>query len=134
MATALENKALLEEIYEAFFTGDLEKWFGYIDDNSALIEAQSLPYAGEHRGPHAIRVAIAHILECWDDGRFDIEDIYSNEGSAIAYGTMHWTARATGKRVSFRLCERWTFNGRRIGEVTPVYGDTALVRTALGLD
>lgn len=133
MATAAENKALLEEIYGAFFAGDLEKWFSYIDDRSALIEVDSLPYGGEHRGVAAIRTAIDQILQCWDDGRFDIEEIYSSEHSAIAYGVMHWTARATGQRISFHLCERWTFNGRKVGEVVPVYGDTALVRTALGL-
>ena len=134
MATAADTKALLEEIYGAFFAGDLDRWFGYLDENSALIEVEALPYGGTHRGLDAIRAAIGRILECWEDGRYDIEEIYGSETSAIAYGTMHWTARATGRRVSFRLCERWIFNGRKVAEVVPVYGDTALVRAALGLD
>jgi ketosteroid isomerase-like protein len=133
MATASENKALLEEVYAAFFAGDLERWFGFIDDDSALIEAACLPYGGEHRGTAAIRAAIGTILECWDDGRFDIDEIYASDTSAIAYGTMHWTARATGTRISFRLAEHWTFDGRKVRAVTPVYGDTALVLSALGL-
>jgi ketosteroid isomerase-like protein len=132
MPTAAQNKALLEEIYDAFFAGDLERWFTFIDEGSALIEVDCLPYGGAHRGVAAIRAAIDQILTCWDEGRFEIDEIYASEKSAIAYGTMHWTARATGRSVSFPLAEHWTFDGRKVRNVTPVYGDTALVLSALG--
>ncbi|MFB0874288.1 MULTISPECIES: nuclear transport factor 2 family protein [unclassified Sphingobium] len=134
MPSAADNKALVEQVYDAFFTGDLDRWFSYIDDRSALIEAESLPYGGAHRGTAAIRAAIDQILECWEDGRFDIEEIYASDMSAAAYGTMHWTARATGRRISFPLLERWTFEGGKVREVVPLYGDTALVLDALGID
>lgn len=131
MSNAARNQALVEEVYDAFFAGDLDRWFGYIDDNSALIEADSLPYGGTHRGVAQIRDAINVILECWDDGRFDIEEIYASDQSALAYGVMHWTARRTGKRISFPLVERWTFDNGKVREVVPLYGDTALVLAAL---
>ena len=50
MSNQEQNAATLEKIYAAFAIGDWESWKDHIDENSVLIEAETLPYGIPHFG------------------------------------------------------------------------------------
>ena len=131
MPNAAENERLTRELYKAFFSGDLERWFSYVDDESVLIEVDGLPYGGTYKGVAEFRRAITVITEIWADIKFDIVEIMSSDLCAMGYGIFSVTSKKTGRRISFPLAEKWTFVGGKIRELRPYYADTVLVRSAL---
>ena len=115
----------LEKIYAAFAVGDWDSWSEHIDENSLLIEAESLPYGGRFKGMDIVR-GLTKILEYWEDFDYKRLETFYGETSIMVYGIMEATGKATGLRVSMPLAERWIFEGTTIREVTAIYGDTAL--------
>ena len=65
----------------------------------------------------------------WEDLDFQIHEILGSDSRLIAYGTWNGTGKRTGVTVPFT--EIWVFKDGRVAEVTPIYGDTALVNSVL---
>ena len=128
-----DNIARLRKIYDCFTSGDIKTMCTYMSDDAVIVEVQSLPYAGEYTGPSGLAEVIGHLGSTWDNLNFELEDILASETRAAGFGTFSGTARATGKPVSFKLAEVWTFKDGKVTRCEPIYGDTAAVREACGL-
>jgi len=125
MSTEDPRAATLEKIYAAFAVGDWDSWSDHIDENSLLIEAESLPYGGRFKGMDIVK-GLDKIIEYWEDFDYQRIETYYGEKSIMVYGIMHATGKATGLRVTMPLAERWVIEGTIVREVTAIYGDTAL--------
>jgi ketosteroid isomerase-like protein len=119
-----QNLATLNDVYAAFAAGDWDTWMTHVDDDSVLIEADTLPYGGRFQGQGIIE-ALQKIASFWTDFEYERIETYASEQSVMVYGIMTATGVATGLRVSMPLAERWIFEGPIIREVTAIYGDTA---------
>lgn len=128
---AADNRKVLDQIYGAFASGNLEVWKSFFDENSVLIEAETLPYGGRFQGLDRILEAMASIRSCWSDFQYDVEEVYASDHSMIVYGHMRATAAATGRRVEMPLVERWIIENGIVHEVSAVYSDTKLALSAL---
>lgn len=123
---------IVDEIYAAFGSGDLDKWLTFFDDESVLIEADSLPYGGRFKGREEIMSAINTIMATWDNFSYDVHEKYANETTAMVFGTISGTAKATGRKIKMPLVERWTIRDGKVDEVLPIYFDTKAVQEAVG--
>ena len=67
-------KQIVDEAYAALLTkGDIDGFLAHFDENSELIEAESLPYAGHYHGKDAIRGLVQSLFTYWKDVDYDIE-------------------------------------------------------------
>lgn len=126
-------RQVVDDAYAALFErGDLEGFLADFDENSQMIEADSLPYHGVYRGKDAIRRGIQAVIgEYWDDFAYDIDAITYGEEYVMAYGRFSATAKKSRKKVSFPLTEVWRIREGRVALVHPVYGDTKQAADAL---
>ena len=108
-----EDRRTLDEIYAAFFSGDLDRWLSFWTEESIIWEAESLPYGGTYRG-----------LE-------QIKKLAESDERLMAYGTWNGTGQKTGKRVTFPFAEIWVLKDGKVIEVVPIYSDTALINSVL---
>ncbi|MDH3509791.1 MAG: nuclear transport factor 2 family protein [Gammaproteobacteria bacterium] len=131
MTKAEENRQTLENIYATFFKGDFEGWLAFFTDDSVFREPETLPYGGVVKGREKIQATVMKIVECWDDISYDVEDILANDQRAIAYGVFNATSKTTGKKVSVPLAEMWRFKDGKVEEMLAIYGDTALLNSAM---
>lgn len=131
--TAKIARQVVDDAYAALFgRGDLEGFLADFDENSEMIEADSLPYGGTYRGKDAIRAAIGKVIsEYWDNFAYDIESIVYGDEYVMAYGRFSATGKQSGKKVSFPLTEVWRVRDGRVALVHPVYGDTKQAVDAL---
>ena len=131
MSKEARDRKTLDEIYGAFFSGEFENWMGYWDENSVIHEAESLPYGGDHKGPTQIRALAEKMDQLWAEFNVDFDDICGNDDRLVAFGTCNGVGRKTGKSIGFSFAEVWVFKGDKVVEVTPIYGDTALMCSVL---
>lgn len=132
MSVVKSARQVVDDAYAALFgSGDLEGFLGDFDEQSIMIEAESLPYGGTYHGKTAIRAAIQNVFGYWKDFAFDIESIAYGDDYVMAYGRFSATSVKTGKQVSFPLAEVWKINNGRVVLVNPIYGDTKQAVDAL---
>ena len=131
--TSKSARQVVDDAYAALFErGDLEGFLADFDDNSEMIEADSLPYGGTYRGKDAIRAAIQQVIgEYWNDFAYDIESVVYGDEYVMAYGRFSAVGKKSGKKVSFPLTEVWRIRDGRVRLVHPVYGDTKQAAEAL---
>lgn len=123
--------AQITSAYAGFRSGDPSEFLACFDEESVLIEAPSLPYGGEFRGPENVMRFMAQLMEVWTDIDFRLTDIVGNDRLVIAYGNWAATSRTTGRRVAMPMSEVWEFDGDRVLSCTPIYFDTAAAVAAL---
>ena len=131
MSKEVRDRKTLDEIYGAFFAGEFENWMGYWDENSVIREAESLPYGGDHKGPAQIRALAEQMGQLWAEFNIDFDAICGDDDRLVAFGTCNGVGRKTGRRIIFSFAEVWVFKGKKVVEVTPIYGDTALMNSVL---
>jgi ketosteroid isomerase-like protein len=126
-------RQVVDEAYAALFErGDLEGFLNDFDDNSTLIEADSLPYGGTFRGKDPIRTAIQNVFGYWKDFAYDIENVVYGEEYVIAYGRFSATSVKSGRKLDIPLAEAWRVREGRVAFVHPIYSDTKLALDVLG--
>ena len=77
MSKESEDRELLDQIYAAFFSGDLDLWLTFWTEDSELWEADSLPYGGTAKGLDQIRHTAEQMGEAWDDLNLEIQPVSS---------------------------------------------------------
>ena len=131
MSKETRDRKTLDELYAAFFAGDFEKWMSFWSEDSVIREAESLPYGGDHKGTAEIQALAEKMGGLYEEFQIDFDGIFGNDDRLVAIGTCNCVGRKTGKSASFSFAEVWVFNGDKVAEVTPIYGDTALMNSIL---
>lgn len=126
-----EDRSTLDEIYAAFFSGDLDRWLSFWTEESIIWEAESLPYGGTYRGLEQIKKLAEKMGSLWTDLNLEIHEILGSDERLMAYGTWNGTGQKTGKRVTFPFAEMWVLKDGKVIEVVPIYSDTALINSVL---
>lgn len=121
----------VKQTYEKFFSGSLEGFLEIFEEDSILIEVDTLPYGGGATGPAAIRAMILKMIDSWEDIRFDIHEFTSGDRSVVALGTFSARSKPNGIAVRFPHAEVWEFDDQdRLVRLNPIYGDTKQVADA----
>ena len=131
MSKETKDRATLDSLYEAFFSGDMESWLSFWNEESIIYEVESLPYGGMHKGLGAIKALAEKMGGLWEDLDLQIHEILGSDSRLIAYGTWNGTGKKSGRRITFPFAEVWVFKDGKVVEVTPIYGDTTLINSVL---
>lgn|ERR1700722_18731348 len=125
-------KQIVDEAYAALLTkGDIDGFLAHFDENSELIEAESLPYAGHYHGKDAIRGLVQSLFTYWKDVDYDIERTVFDDEYVVVYGRLNWTSVKNDKRISVGLAEVWKIREGRVLRLHPIFGDTKLALDAV---
>ena len=131
MSATEYNRATVRKLYEYFDCGDVAAMAALLHNDAVITEAETLPYAGDYVGPAGLVDVVTKIMSVWEDVSFKVDDVLASETRAAGFGTFSVTSRATGKRVSIKICEIWEFRGDKVSRCYPIYSDTALVLKAI---
>ena len=102
----------------------------YFDQNVVLVEPESLPYGGTHRGLAELGAAIAEIMKYVDLAGLKLERIIADEETAIASLTATWRC-ANGQTLQVPMRECYTFSGNKIVAMNVFYWDVAALVATL---
>src|SRR6056297_1171227 len=102
------NRALVEQAYDDFASGDIEAFLAILDPEVTWTDAEGYPYAGTYVGPDALMEGlIARIGAEWDN-YVVLPDAFVADGNrVVALGTYRGTYKATGRSVEAPFAHVW---------------------------
>jgi uncharacterized protein len=125
-------RQIVDEAFAALARNDMEGFFRDFDDNSELIEVDSLPYGGTYRGKEKIQAISKRIMtEYWHDFAFDVDTSTYGEDCVVTIGTLRGKNPKNGKKWSIPFAEVWKVRAGRVSQIIPIYGDTKSVLDTL---
>lgn len=125
-------RAMVETLYALTAAGRWDEAEAMMTDDFRILEADSLPYAGEYLGKGALRELYTKVFAFWEDASLETSDITVSEDHAIVMLTVHATSRHNGQRLAMPLCEVFHLRGDKFSGITPYYFDTASIARATG--
>lgn len=125
-------RAQVEGLYALTAAGRWDEVEAQLTDDFAIMEAESLPYAGTYEGKGALRTLYTRVFAFWDDPSLEIHDITVSADHAIGLLTIHATARHSGERMAMKVAEVFHLRDGKICGITPYYFDTAAIVAATG--
>lgn len=133
MTAVKTARQVVDDAYAALFErGSVDEFLTDFDENSVMLEADSLPYGGRFQGPANIKAAMENVFGIWKDFSYDIEGTAYDEEYVIAYGKFSATSVKTGTKFSTPLAEVWHIRNGKVVLLHPVYSDTKAAVDALG--
>lgn len=124
-----------EEVYLSPEGGDFSVIAETLDPECAMIQPDSLPYAGEWRGHEGFEKWMIAFGEQWASLSVQEPQFFpAGEEVVFVRSTVVAQAKATGVDLTWPLLQMITVRNGRILEIQPFYWDTAQVVRALGTD
>jgi len=125
-------KARVENLYKLTAEGRWDEVEAQMTDDFRIVEADSLPYAGEYKGKGALQELYTKVFAFWEDASLETADICIAENTVIVLLTIHATSRHNGQRLAMPLCEVFHLRGDKFCGITPYYFDTVSIARATG--
>ncbi|MCZ4344085.1 nuclear transport factor 2 family protein [Sphingomonadaceae bacterium G21617-S1] len=126
MTQIQEMAAKIRHAYDQFPKGDVETFARLFGDSAVMIEADSLPYGGSHKGYEGVKAALIDIVTKWfSEISFDIRDFLIGENHVAAYGRLTAVSKTSGEKINFPLAEVWHIENGKVLSMTPIYFDTS---------
>lgn len=126
------NVEIVEQAYEGFNSGDIERVLETFNDDVEWIEPAGARYAGSHHGPEAI------VQEVFSGTAADYEGFqatphrYVDGGdTVVVLGELSGTVRATGEEISVPFAHVCEIEDGKMVRFTD-YHDTEAIRQAFG--
>jgi ketosteroid isomerase-like protein len=129
-ATAERNRSLITDALERLLEGDSEALWRIFDSDITFYEASCLPYGGSHCGIDATKAAFARLHDCYSAMHSRMEAVLASRDVVIAYQTITFTAKPTGKSGTLTVCELFRFRDGKVIEWRAHYLDACLVASA----
>ena len=126
------NKAILKAFLKASENQDEVSMREFLDPEIEVVEAESLPYGGIHRGVDAFLQLIPKVFGTWRDCEVSIQNWVSEGDHVITLATMSGYGRSTDLPFKVPIAEVWTFRKGKIVRVMPYYFDTVMMCKAAG--
>ncbi len=102
------NRALVEQAYEDFASGDVDAFLAILDPEVSWTDAEGYPYAGTYIGPDALLEGlISRIGAEWVDYVVLPEVFIADGDRVVALGTYRGTYKATGRSVEAPFAHVW---------------------------
>lgn len=109
------NRALVEQAYDDFASGDVDAFLAILDPEVTWTDAEGYPYAGTYVGPDAlVEGLLARIGEEWDDYVVLPEVFVADGDRVVALGTYRGTYKATGRSVEAPFAHVWQLMDGRV--------------------
>jgi ketosteroid isomerase-like protein len=109
-----------------------ERWATLFADDIVLVEPESLPHGGTHRGLDAFHAVQAGMRELWEQ-RIEATEYWQCAPGLFALRiVIRWTARATGRAVLLPMIDLIRIRRGQITQVEAFLHDTKALLDTLG--
>jgi len=126
------NKAIIQELYQSFASGDIQAVTAAFADDIEWTEADGFPLAGTYIGPQSVvENVFMRLGEFSDNWAVVINQFIAEGDTVVADGKYTWNHKDTGEPCEVRMAHVWTMaNGKAISFLQHV--DSAKVRDLVG--
>jgi uncharacterized protein len=118
------NEAIVRRFLALAQSGDRAGASALLHADVRVIEADSLPYGGVHRGPEGFHALVKRVFRNWDDVRVEVDRFISTGDTVIALARFQGRSKNNGEPFSMPMAEVWRVADGLIVEVQPFYFDT----------
>ncbi len=109
------NKALIENLYASFVTGDVPAVLGAMADDIQWTEAEGYPLAGTYVGPQAVLEGVFMRLGEIGDHYSVVPGQFVADGDTVVLlGNYTWKHKTTGEPASVKMAHVWTVRDGKI--------------------
>ena len=126
-----DNVAMLWRLYDHFLKAEWEQVTAMLDPEFEVVEADSLPYGGTHKGPEGLMQVVAGLGANYDNIKLSDIEIVGSGDTVLGLFTFEADAKSTGRHIKMRFCEHWKFRNGKIIFLEPFYFDTHAIHVAL---
>lgn len=128
----MNNKQIIQGLYQSFATGDVPAVLGAFDDRIEWTEADGFPLAGTYRGPQAVLENVFMRLgEFSDNWGVEVDRFIAEGDTVVADGRYTWNHKETGESCQVRMAHIWTLNNGKVVSFLQ-HVDSARVREQIG--
>jgi uncharacterized protein len=126
-----QNKAIVQQAYNNFKTGDIEGLLNLMSDDISwtLPEMEGVPFAGKRTG----RASVAEFFDSVGASQkvlsFEPRELIAEGDKVIALGSYSWRVIATGREFGCDFAHVWTISDGKATEFQE-YMDTAVAASA----
>jgi len=120
-AVGTSNEELVLAQYESIRSKDLDAFMSRCAEDIVLLEANSMPVAGEYRGQAQVRELMAGLIEFFDTSRLHPVRMVGDGEYVVAMLVFH-----VGPPVGYEvvITEWWHIRDGKVAEIRPFYWDT----------
>ena len=128
----MTNKAIIQQLYKSFASGDIQAVTATFADNIEWTEADGFPLAGTYTGPQSVvENVFMRLSEFSENWGVAINRYIADGDTVVADGKYTWNHKDTGAPCEVRMTHIWTLaDGKAISFLQHV--DTARVRDQIG--
>lgn len=112
-----DNVGLVQDAYEAFAKGDVQKVLGLLSDKVEWYEAEHVTYwpGGPFVGPQAVLNGVfARIPQDFDGFKVDVRRIVGCGDTVLAEARYRATVKATGKPLDVQVAHIWDLRDGKV--------------------
>ena len=105
----MTNKAIIQELYQNFESGDIEAVTAAFADNIEWTEADGFPLAGTYIGPQSVvENVFMRLGEFSENWGVAINRYIADGDTVVADGKYTWNHKETGEPCEVRMAHVWT--------------------------
>lgn len=127
-----DNKQIVRDFLSASQSGDRDTMAALLHADFCVREADSLPYAGEHRGLEGFLALVKRVFTSFRNTRADIRQVIGEGDTVVVLANLCGHSKHTGEAFEMPVNEIWELTDGRIRRITPYYFDTARLNELAG--
>ncbi|HAF12249.1 MAG TPA: ketosteroid isomerase [Blastocatellia bacterium] len=126
-----QNKAIVEQAYNNFKTGNIEALLNLMVDDVTwtLPEMEGAPFGGKRTGRAAVAEFFATVNTSQEPLRFEPRELIAEGDKVVALGSYEWRVRASGREFGADFAHAWTIQNGKVVAFHE-YTDTAACANA----
>jgi ketosteroid isomerase-like protein len=126
----VSNIEIIQELYEAFATDDLDRVLKLCDPDCVVTQDDALPWGGRHEGLDGV-ATFGALLGGAINSVVTSNELFEAGDRVIQYGRSHGTVLSNGATFDMPEVHVWTLRGGRV-TAAEFYADTPAMLRALG--
>jgi hypothetical protein len=126
-----ENKAIVQQAYNNFKTGNIEALLNLMSDDITweLPEMEGVPFGGIRTGRASVGEFFATVNKSQENLRFEPREFIAEGDRVVALGSYDWRVKATGREFHGEFAHVWAIRGGK-AIAFHEYTDTAAAANA----
>ena len=121
------NRDIVKHFLDAAERGDEATMRQLLHPDVEIHEAESLPWAGVHRGIEGFQRLVRTVYRSFLDTQVSIHALLAENERVLVIATLSGRSRRDQQQFSMPIIELWELHAARIRRITPYYFDTAAI-------
>ncbi len=122
---------IVKEMYAALPRQDWQTFEAHLHPDFRVVEADSLPFAGEFCGMAGFQQLVTRVFELFSVFEPNTTAFCAGDGHVMVRVEMKLTGRSSGRTVNTEMIEVFRFEGDKLLEIRPFYFNSEAVASIL---